>query len=124
MSSWRPGDSQRGRRDYRDGRELLPAAALRRPPRPLAVARPRPPPGRYEDRGPGGQGRATATNVAARATETKATATEARPATTGRRAAATRAAAASTRGSGARTSPSGRAASARGRRVESRTASR
>ena len=48
MSSWRPGDSQRGRRDYRDG----PPPQRYDDRRGRSRSRDRgPPPGRYEDRG-------------------------------------------------------------------------
>ena len=61
MSSWRPGDAPRGRRDYRDG----PPPQNYYPPQRYDDRRGRsrsrdrgPPPGRYEDRGPprGGPG--------------------------------------------------------------------
>ena len=55
MSSWRPGDAQRGRRDYRDG----PPPQRYDDRRGRSRSRDRgPPPGRYEDRGPprGGPG--------------------------------------------------------------------
>ena len=53
MSSWRPGDAPRGRRDYRDG----PPPQRYDDRRGRSRSRERgPPPGRYEDRGPPGPG--------------------------------------------------------------------
>ena len=55
MSSWRPGDAPRGRRDYRDG----PPPQRYDDRRGRSRSRDRgPPPGRYDDRGPprGGPG--------------------------------------------------------------------